>query len=217
MANANRMHSLIINWLFFSFKRLFCMFFILHKNHSKVFSHRFGLTRAANPTSSFLLHTPPEALISSVNPQNRYSRLRTQTPASILHKTTFAMNSATTTPLRGDQQPPVDDEDNDVVTEFIPLGGNSQPVTIIPKYFINDRDLITKKRIQFSYSPLFLTVSLLLSKLCFYRYDSKTSSSTWKYSCQHFVNRLRIRDCFSIFLFSLSFSSFMYVCIFRSI
>lgn len=114
---------------------------------SDAFIQQYGFNRGANTksTSSFLLHTPLDALRSTVNAPSRYFRHRTQIPESILkmsrHKpSTLVMNSiTTTTPLRGDQQPPTDE----VEEEFIPLGGKSQPVTIIPSYWVNQRDLIT--------------------------------------------------------------------------
>lgn len=121
-----------------------------------MFQHQYGFTRAANsnPTSSssFLLHTPHEALFSSVKPSYHFLNRHTYAPASIIknrHHITTMMNLATTTPLRGDQRPPIDEEDNDVITEIVPLDAKIHPITIIPKYSYNERDLIstTKKRI----------------------------------------------------------------------
>lgn len=62
------------------------------------------------------------------------------------HQSTTPM-IITTTPLRGDQQPPIDDDNLDDIDEFIPLGVKNQPVTVLPKYFINERDN-TQRRIN---------------------------------------------------------------------
>lgn len=118
--------------------------------------HRFGFTQSINSksTSPFLWYTPISALKASANTQNPYFRQRAETPPSILStfrsKLTSTMNGRTTTPLRGDQQPPIDEEDNEIVTDFVPFGGNSPLVTIFPRYFHNEGDLVksTNKRIK---------------------------------------------------------------------
>lgn len=69
----------------------------------------------------------------------------------------------TTTQLRGDQQPPIDDDNPDDIDEFIPLGVKNQPVTVLPKYFTNERDN-TRRRIRIALSHNFLS---LLSTLIF--------------------------------------------------
>lgn len=132
--------------------------------------HRFAFTPSVNSksTSSFLWYTPIAALKTSVNTQNRYFRQRAETPPSILStfrsKMTSAMNVGTTTPLRGDQLPPIDDEDNEIVTEFVPFGGNSPIVTVFPRYFHNEGDLVTttNKCIQYFNSTSFPMFSILI-------------------------------------------------------
>lgn len=131
--------------------------------------HRFGFTPSvnSNSTSSFLWYTPIAALKASVKTQNRYFRQRAETPPSILStfrsKLTSAMNVRTTSPLRGDQQPPIDDENNEIVTEFVPFGGNSPIVTVFPRYFHNEGDLVTttNKRIKYLNSISFPMFSIL--------------------------------------------------------
>lgn len=90
-------------------------------------------------TSSFLLHTPAEALRSTITVPSHYMQhqFHTRKPPSILYKKrlgkqqrTTTMQTITTTQLRGDQQPQID--------EFVPL--DNQPVTIQPIYYVNDRD-----------------------------------------------------------------------------
>lgn len=131
--------------------------------------HRFEFTPSVNSksTSPFLWYTPIAALKASVNTQNRYYRQRAETPPSILSKfrskLASAKNAGTTTPLRGDQQPPIDDEDNEIVTEFVPFGGISPIVTVFPRYFHNEGDLVTTtdKRIKYFNSTSFPMFSLL--------------------------------------------------------
>lgn len=120
--------------------------------HLDAFNHRFGYDHTANTqqTSSFLLHTPYEALHSTILAPSRYIHHDTPTPPSILMKrrlrkphTTTTMRTVTSTPLRGDQDPQIVDESSD---EIVLLGVRNQPVTMAPYYFTNERDK-TERRI----------------------------------------------------------------------
>lgn len=139
--------------------------------HLGAYDHRFGIghTTSSQRTSSFLLHTPPEALRRTVFTPSRYSTLhfQTQTPASILMKKrlnkqrTTTMQTITTTQLRGDQQPQIDEYNHEDFDEFIPLGVRNQPITVHPIYSINDRDK-TEPRIPINIDCHFLFLLLLL-------------------------------------------------------
>lgn len=125
--------------------------------------HRFAVSHTISTkpyTSSFLLHTPAEALQSSIFASHHrfssYSR-PSATPASILKKRRLHRQRSTTPmqPMqlyRGDQQPQIDDDDNDndneneVIYEFVPRGEKNHPVTVPVVYSINERDT-TQRRI----------------------------------------------------------------------
>lgn len=120
----------------------------MQNKHLGDYNHGVGSSRTTtHHASSFLLHTPAAALHSSIIiPSGSYHR--TQTPASILSKQrlskqrpTTAMQAVTTTPLRGDQQPQIDDDNpQQEIQVFVPLVVKNQPVTVIPIYFTNERD-----------------------------------------------------------------------------
>lgn len=133
------------------------------------FDHRFGFRRttSADQTSSFLLHTPYEALHSTILAPSRYVHHETRTPASILQQKrrlskqhlTTNMPTVTSTPLRGDQQPQIDDYENTYGSDEIVLLKN-QPATVAPYYFTNERDK-TERRI--SSIPLSISMFLFFS------------------------------------------------------
>lgn len=171
--------ELISFFIFAHFDDACCMIQILFwiarpkqkQSNSGTSDHQIGFNRTTHTpyTSSFLLHTPPEALLSTISRPSRNLHHYTQTPASIImkmrlnkHRTTTPM-IITTTQLRGDQQPPIDDDNPDDIDEFIPLGVKNQPVTVLPKYFTNERDN-TRRRIRIALSHNFLS---LLSTLIF--------------------------------------------------
>lgn len=124
--------------------------------------HRFGLARSTN--------TPAEVIQNSMFSSSHYYPQTIQMPATISfrrrhnrQRVTTSLPIIVTTPLRGDQKPPSDDEDNeyehnfknqDEIEAFIPLGVKNQPVTVPPIYFINERDN-TERRIYtaFTYTP----------------------------------------------------------------
>lgn len=126
----------------------------IEHTYSGASNHQIGFNHVTNNppyTSSFLLHTPREALLSTISRSSRHLHRYTQTPASIItkmrlnkYRTTTPM---TTTPLRGDQQPPTDEDSLDDIDEFIPLGVKNQPVSVLPIYFTNERDN-TQRRIN---------------------------------------------------------------------
>ena len=116
------------------------------------YNHQLGQTTSSHrSSSSFLTHTPHKALYSAMSVPSRYvhHRFQTQTPASILspikkrlnkHRTT-TVPTETTTPLRGDQRPQIDDDEiHEYIEEFIPLRARNQPVTVHPIYSINAVD-----------------------------------------------------------------------------
>lgn len=115
------------------------------------FDRRFGADHmtSSQHTSSFLFHTPPEALHSTVSAPARMARRRFQTPSILPRKwlnkaRTTTMPTITTTPMRGDQRPPIDDDNQDDIDhnkmDFVPLSIPNQPITVPPIYFYNDRD-----------------------------------------------------------------------------
>lgn len=153
------------------------------KNHLGALNQRFGFDRTTSNhrTSSFLLHTPIEALQNTIFAPSRYIHHEFQTPASIFLKkrlsnqqtTTMQSTILSTTPLRGDQQPPIDDDNQDGIDAIVPLGQNDtikfHPVTVHPIYFINERDRtsrrITKKKQSYFY--VILSSSMSLKSLSF--------------------------------------------------
>lgn len=163
----------------------------------------------APKTSSFLMHTPPEALHSSIFRSTRFLHHYTQTPSSIIMK--MRLNKyRTTTPMttttilyRGDQQPPTDDED----IEVIPLGvTNQQPVTVPPIYF-NERDY-PPRRINslslFSHSNAFIHIYVICHPfITHYKYFN-SSNKTWKNQCDRFIFCVYIYICFSYWVHHFS-------------
>lgn len=151
------------------------------KPHIDAFNHRFGHGRTTNThqTSSFLLHTPYEALRSTISAPSRYLHHETQTPPSILMKrrlskphTTTTMQTVTSTPLRGDQQPQTDDENSYGSDEIVLLGNRNQPVTMAPYYFFNERDK-TERRI--AWFPLSIWVFAYVSWVSMFLFDNINS------------------------------------------
>lgn len=167
--NLNRFH--------FSYLHIWMECMLHEMNMKKInpylaFDHRFGFRRttSAEQTSSFLLHTPYEALHSTILVPSQY--VHHETPPSILqqkrrlskqHLTTY-MPTVTSTPLRGDQQPQIDDYESTYGSDEIVLLKN-QPATVAPYYFTNERDK-TERRIA--------SISLSISMFLFFSFNVPT-------------------------------------------
>lgn len=169
--NLNRFH--------FSFSHIWMECMLHEMNMKKInpylaFDHRFGFRRttSADQTSSFLLHTPYEALHSTILAPSRYVHHETRTPPSILQQKrrlskqhlTTNMPTVTSTPLRGDQQPQIDDYESTYGSDEIVLLKN-QPATVAPYYFTNERDK-TERRIA--------SISLSISMFLFFSFNVPT-------------------------------------------
>lgn len=115
--------------------------------------HRFGFASQKSNNSAF------DILQSSMIHSRRYSVPHRPATISLIrrrHKlrATTSLPMVITTPLRGDQQPPNDEDhsQDDEIERFVPLDGGgggvkkNQPVTVPPIYFTNERDT-TQRRI----------------------------------------------------------------------
>lgn len=145
-----------------------------------------------NNSSSFLMHTPPAALILAPRLIPHTYQHETQTPASLLrihrrhyqhlYRKTTSMPLALTTPLRGDQHPQIDD---DITIETIDdqHGYKLPRNTVLPTYFTHDRDVASSKRtipsitIESLWFPPFFRFFLHPSNnICFSSYSIRSTA-----------------------------------------
>lgn len=91
---------------------------IINKVIKHTATHQSGYFRSSKSSlaSTFLTNTPYKAFATLSTPAQLVYSIRTKKPASLLKRRKFKLTTLSpisTTPLRGDQEPPTEDEVND--------------------------------------------------------------------------------------------------------